>query len=466
VGVTLKPEWNTFDQWLVWIQQRDISLNYVPLAGHAPIRLAVMGEDFKRPATQAEIESMKGLLEDAMRAGARGFSTFGDPSPCEAASFQEILELVKIAARCGGIYVPHTRHIDSQWASDDPNEYGYGIFHGPVEDAWVGRYRGYLEAIDLSRQAGIPLHIAHLSPAYIIPQPHPSYLDEGSAMATLEIIDRALNDGIDLTFDTIPCSSSIASERSLIDEFQSFIGSDPTPVEKLFRSEKFRLRIKQARDIGRLKLGMVHTKADPFWSDCFKISNSANTAYEELAVSEIASERKQDPLDTLFDLLVEDSTTTWFQFKDKRLMPAAVRMLIQHPSAMPGSDMIVFPMEKEKEPKQPAKVFGAQPPAIAFGLFAHYLETYVRNEKVLSLEEAVRKATSFPANRFNLQDRGRLVPGAFADLVLFDPEHIGMAGDYRNPVQPPDGIEMVVVNGRIVYQHRTHTNARPGRVLR
>ncbi|MBN1315178.1 MAG: amidohydrolase family protein [Anaerolineales bacterium] len=466
VGVTIEPAWKTFDQWLAWIQQTGVSLNYVPLAGHAPIRLAIMGDDFKRPAMRAEIESMKNLLEDAMQAGARGFSTFGDPGPCEAAALEEILKLVETAAHYGGIYVPHTRHIDSQWVSSDPDEYGYGIFHGPAEDAWVGRYRGYLEAIEISRRAGIPLHIAHLAPAFIIPQPHPSYLDESAALATLEIIDQALNKGIDVTFDTIPCSSSIASERLLLDEFRPFIGANSPPVEALFQSEGFRSRIKQRRDAGRLKLGMVHTKADPYWFDCFKISRCTYSTVETLTVGEIATGRKRDPLDILFDLLADDPTTTWFQFIDKRLMPAAVRILLQHPAAMPGSDMIVFPPEQEAGSKTPAKVFGAQPPAIAFGLFADYLETYVRKEKVFGLEEAMRKATSLPAGRFNIRDRGKLVPGAFADLVLFDPERIKMAGDYQQPAQPPDGIELVLVNGRVTYQQQTHTGARPGRVLR
>lgn len=472
-GVSLEPEWKTYEEWLARLDEIGPSLNVVPLAGHTPVRLAVMGSDFKRLATPAEIRSMQGLLEEAMRAGARGFSTFGDSSPCEAAVAElveatepvEVTELLKTTARCGGLYVPHTRHIDSQWYSDDPEEYGYGIYHGPVEEAWVGRYRGYLQVIELSRQVGIPLHIAHLAPAFIMPQPHPCYLDESAALATLEIIDRALDQGVDVTFDTIPSSSSIASERALLGEFQSFTGSRPNAGE-LFRTEDFRNEIKRKRDAGRLKLGMVHTKADPYWSDCFKVSRCKDQALVGMAVGDIAAERGQDPLDVLFDILAEDPEAAWFQFMDKRLMPAAVSILLQHPAAMPGSDMIAFPGGTEADQSSSASLFGGKPPAIGFGLFAHYLGTYVRQEKILSLEEAVRKATSFPASRFGIRDRGKLVPGAYADLLLIDPDRIAMKGDFKNPARPPDGIECVVVNGQVVYEHGTHTGARPGRVLR
>ena len=212
-------DWRTFDEWLSKVQGVDISLNYAPLVGHNTIRGAVMGEDFKREATSDEIEKMKELVHEAMGSGAFGLSSGFDPSPGEYAALEEIIELAKVAQEHGGLYVPHTRHNQTSWPSDDPEEYGYGIYHGPMEDVWVGRYRGYLEVIDISRQAKIPLHIAHLANAYKMPQPHPDYLEEAAAKATLEIIDSAREEGVDVTFDTIPSASSVASQRPLINEF-------------------------------------------------------------------------------------------------------------------------------------------------------------------------------------------------------------------------------------------------------
>ena len=130
--------WRTFGEWLDTVEREGIGINYAPLAGHNTIRAAVMGEDHKRYATPAEIEAMRAHVDEAMRAGAFGLSTFFDPSPGEYASPDEVVELLRVAKRYGGLYVPHTRHTQSQWPTSDPQEASYGVYHGPPEDVWVG----------------------------------------------------------------------------------------------------------------------------------------------------------------------------------------------------------------------------------------------------------------------------------------------------------------------------------------
>ena len=464
-GFEAEPDWRTFHEWLSKVEAVGLSPNYVPLVGHNTVRVAVIGEDFKREATSGEIEEMKSYVDEAMGSGAVGLSSFFDPSPGEYAAMEEIVALAKVAAKHGGRYVPHTRHTQTQWPSDDPEEYGYGIFHGPMKDVWVGRYRGYLEAIEISKRAEIPLHIGHLANAYKIPQPHPEYLEEAAARATLEIMDSANAEGADVTFDTITCRSGIASQRPLISEFLQARNPALEWVKQFgkeefaeqLKSAKVRERLRSVYQAGRLKLGMIHTKAHPYWMDCFTIIRCSNEAFEGKTISEIAASRNADPLDVIFDLLVEDPDTIWVQFASEKRPPGVLREFLRHPISMPCTDVFALPAKPQTD---------KSPPPIAYGLYPHYLETYVKKEAVLSLEEAIKKATFLPAQRFGLQDRGTLHPGAYADIVLFDLDTIKMKGDFVNPAQAPEGIEYVFVNGQMVHRDGTHTGARPGRVLR
>jgi N-acyl-D-amino-acid deacylase len=359
--------------------------------------------------------------------------------------------------------------------SDDLEEFGYGIYHGPIEDVWVGRFRGYKEAIEISERAGVALHIAHFSNAYKIPQPHPDFLEEATARATLaEIIDKANEAGHDVTFDVIASSSSISGPRPLLADF--YRGNNIALhwtgdlerdefLEKL-RTREFRDRIVKVYDAGRLKLGMIHTKADPYWMDCFKILSYTDESYEGKTVGEIARRRNQDPLEVLFDMLVEDPETVWIQYLDRRASETAIPVFLKHPRAMPCTDMTVFPAKFDRDADNPYASYGAVPAPIAYGLFPNYIGTYVRDLGDLTLEEAVRKATSLPATRFGIADRGVLAPGKYADIVLFDLDTIKMVGDFMNPDAPPEGIEYVLVNGKLVYKEKQHTGMRPGMVLR
>lgn len=453
-------DWRTFSQFLSKVEKTSISVNYASLVGHNTIRIAVMGEDFKRRAKQGEIEEMKKYVEEAMRSGAFGLSDFTDPSPSEYADIEEIIEIAKIAQKYGGLYVPHTRHLQYQWPSDDPEEYGYGIYHGPIEDVWVGRYRGVLEAIEISRRAKIPLHIAHLPNVYRIPQPHPDFLEEAAAKGTLWLIDKAREEGPDITFDVIASEQSISTWSPLIEAFSKWLkqfGKEGL-VEKL-KTREFREEIKKVHDSGRLKFEMVHTKADPYWMDCFKILRCKNKEYEGKTIGEIAHKKKSEPLDTIFDILVEDPDTKWVQSLDKRGTTAINSVFLKHPAAMPSTDVVVY------GPKPQAETFGPPPP-IAYGLYPHYIRTLVKEKAVLSLEEAVKKATFLPSQRLRLKNRGVISPGAYADIVVFDFEKIKDKGGFLEPAKPPEGIEYVLVNGKIVYEKMAHTGERPGKVLR
>jgi N-acyl-D-aspartate/D-glutamate deacylase len=468
-GDSTAPQKNkTFGERLIEVDKAGISLNYVPLVGHNTIRRLVMGDDYRRRATVEEIETMKGFVAEAMESGAFGFSAGLDPGPGHFAATEELVALAEEVKKYGGLFVPHTRGTQSQWATDDPQEVSYGVFCGPVEEAFVGMYRGYVEAIEVARRTGVRLNIAHFDNAYMVPQPHPNLLEAAGARATLEyLIEGARDEGLDITFDVIAFDANISGKEwmywglfsrspALNWVYQIARRSKRDYIAQL-RTQEFRDKVRRTCEAGRLKLGMIHTKAWPYWMNYFKIISCKNKEYENKTIAEIARLRNMDALEAIFDILVEDPDTIWIQHLDPRLHPEVIPVLIKYPYAMPSTDARALPAELTDD-------FDVSP--TAYGLYPHYIRRYVRERLILSLEEAVRKATSLPAQVIGLKDRGILKKGNFADILVFDFKAIRETGDYMNPDQRPGGIEFVFVNGKMVYKDRTHTGQKPGKVIR
>ena len=474
--------WRTFAEWLSRVEEVEPSVNYAPLVGHNTIREAVMGEDSRRRASPDEIERMKECLSEAMGSGAFGLSTGLDAAmSAHFADAGEIIDLAKVAQEYGGYFAPHTRHHQNQWPADGPDEYGYGVFHAPTGEIIAGRYHGLLEAIETSRLANrIRLHIAHLTLGYIIPQPHPEFLDEAAARATLyEVIDKATDQGLDVTYDVIAWAQSIGCQVPIL---ESFFGSALVLPEWLgalgkkgfaekLKSRVFRGKVKELVYSGRFKFGMIHPLTDPYWMDCYKILVCKNGEYEGQTIGEIARERQPDhiiravydeSIEVVLDVLVEDPGATWALIIDKR-EHGALPVFLKHDAGMPCTDVMAFTATPSSDMSM---YFGGVPP-IAYGLYPHYIRRFVREKRVLSLEEAIRKATSVPAQQLlGLEDRGVIRPGAHADIVLFDFERIREGDDFLEPARPPEGIEYVLVNGTLVYDGMGHTGERPGKVLK
>lgn len=458
--VGFRISWSTFGEFLQRVESAGIAPNFASFVGHNTLRVAVMGGDFKRRAGKDEIEDMKELAIEAMESGALGVSAMTDPGPGEYAALDEFVGLTGIAKEYGGCFVPHTRHTQSQWPCEDEAETGYGIFHGPLEDVWVGRYRGLLEAIEVARRSGVKLHIAHLSNVFRITQPHPDYLEEAMAKATLDILDDAIRDGVDISFDVVAFAGCISTGVFLRDEFEEMLGgiSGDELTERL-RSTGFRDAVWKAYRSGRLKLQMIHTMADPYWMDSFRVLRCKNEEFEDRVVGDIAAQLGRNPVDVLIDLLIQDPDTLWVQFRDERGTEAANMVFLSHKLAMPCSDAEVYGRDVPKGPHN-------APPPTAYGLFPHYLRLTVNEKRIMTIEEAIRKSTSLVAERMGISGRGVLKEGLFADIVLFDRDSIRERGDFIEPAIPPVGIDTVVVNGRIVYDKGDFAQETPGKVLR
>jgi N-acyl-D-aspartate/D-glutamate deacylase len=464
-------DWRTFSEFLSKVEKLGISVNYAPIVGHNNVRLAVMGEDFKRKAKQAEIEDMKGHVDEAMSSGAFGLTTGLDGNAGDFASTDELVQLAKVAQKYGGIYLSHTRNFDNNWPSNNPDEWGYGICHNiSPEEMGLAKYYGLTEAIEVCRKAKIPVQISHIPVVYTIYQYFPEILQEAATRATLQIVDEAKEEGLDVTFDVSPVDHDVhgvlLSQPSLIQIFSRWLikcGSTERFVENL-KFREFRDELKREIESGRMKIIMIHPKTDKFWMNRPYIVSCRNREYEGKTIGEIAIKNNRDPVDTIFDILVEDPNMK-LNNTDPRWTETTIRIFLEYPFAMAGSDLYAVPFHGTKFVGMGGLAAGEPGPA-TYGLYPRYIRRFVREKAILSLEEAVKKITHLPAQRLGLKDRGIISLGAYADILVFDYERITDKGTALEPRQAPEGINHVLVNGKVVFENMNHTGLKAGKVLK
>jgi N-acyl-D-amino-acid deacylase len=481
-NLDIRPAWKTYGGFLDAVEAAGTAVNMVPLAGHNALRGAVLGTQYMRTATRRERSEMASLLTEAMDSGCFGLSGgFDAATPGHYAAFEEVVELVELVRRRQGIFTPHTRHHQNQWPASTRRENAYGIYHGPRGEIITGRYHGLLEAVEIARAAGgARLHIAHLTPAYIVPQPHPAALDEALARATLEaIIDAPAAEGMDVSFNVVSSPHSIGAELPVIDSFFSALlplpqwlrSMDREGFVRKLKTRGFRSRVRGLADSGKLKFGMIHPVTDPYWSECYRIQRCRNPQYEGKTIWELARERERrhttkavyhDAIEVLCDILVDDPGATWALVVDKREY-GTMQHLLRHPLGMPITDVHAMPAA----PSGSGGIFNYGISPTAFGAFPFFLDAAVHMWRILSLEEAIARVTSVPARRvFGLADRGVLEPGACADMVIFDPRALKAADDFLDPYRAPAGIRHVLVNGVVACENGRCTGTRSGAVIR
>ena len=482
LGGNLDIPWRSFEEWLAVVEQVGIAVNYAPLVGHSMLRTATMGMQTHQQASDSQVDEMVGLTKEAMRAGAFGVSVGLDGSwPGAYASREELVRIVRAAQAYGGFFAPHTRFHQNQWPASRPDEHGYGIYHGATGEIFAGRYHGLLEAVEISRQAyHMPVNIAHFTPAYIVPLPQPDYLAEAIASATLEeVVDRAWGEGLRVFFNVVAWEHHIGGMSPIIDSFYSFQLSLPEWLRAMKKEEfaealskdDFRQRVKALVYSGTFKFNMVNPVAEPYWMDNSRILVCANPKYVGHTIGEFARQRQPTSivaavydasLDVLFDILVDDPHAQWVHFRDMR-HDRVLATFLKHHAASPCTDG--FAVSADAKYEDGLYQYGVCPNY--FSMFPHYIQEFVREKGTLSLEEAVRKATSVPAyDVLGLTDRGVIEEGAYADLVIFDYENLRGNDDYQHPTRPPEGIAHVLVNGKVAFENKQHTGIRPGKVLR
>jgi len=416
--------WYTFGEYLAYMERRGCVANCAHLVGFGTVRIAGGPGFEERPPSAEELGRMRSLVAEAMRAGAFGMSSGLIYPPQVYAETAEIIALAKVVAEYGGLYFSHIR--------------GEG---GTVGDA-------VREAIDITEQSGCSGgHIGHHKVA------GKAYW--GKSRETLQLIDDANRRGISITCDQYPYNRGMTSLITLLPPW-AHAGGLARLIERLqdpAQRRRIRRDIRQGiagwenwiKDGGFEAIYIASVKTDK-WRDV-----------EGKNLGEITRLRgKADEWETLFDLLVDENGEVTMTVE--LMGEEDIRRIMQARYTMIGTDAWGV---------NPAGVLGhGKPHPRYYGTYARILGKYVREEGVLTLEDAVRRMTSFPAQRLGLRDRGMLREGMWADIVVFDSERVIDKATYLDPHQFPEGILHVLVNGRIVVANETLTGELPGKVLR
>ncbi len=403
-------DWDTVASYLERFDGR-VSVNLAVLVGNAPLRIAAVGWEDEVADARA-VAHMRALLREGMEAGAFGISSGLDYPPGSFASTEELAALANEAGRLGGIYHTHVRY--------------------PLGDRFLDPFR---EAIEIGRRGDAPSHITHFYHRATFP---------GSPDQMLELIDDARAEGLDVTFDAYP--SEWASTRLLITIPTWVQSGGPGPTKERLADPAIRTRIRrelQARGVLYAGAGGIADIRLGYFG------RPEHAKWEGLTLGAIGRETGSDLVELLCDLLLSEG------LRLNQVTPGphtdGIRQFYRHPVAMVGTD---------------STFIGAKPSPRTYGSFPRILGQFVRDEGILGLEEAVSKMTSMPAARLGLRDRGRLIDGYVADVVVFDPALVRSLATYDEPRQFPEGIEHVFVAGVPVVTDGRHTGATPGRALR
>jgi N-acyl-D-amino-acid deacylase len=419
----IKPDWRTLDDYFRRLEKQGMGINLASFVGATQVRRLVIGQENRAP-TPAELDRMKGLVRQAMQQGAVGVSTSLQYAPAPYASTEELIALAAESSRLGGIYATHMRsESEAEMAAID-------------------------EAIRIAREAHTPVEIWHLKAA--------GKRNWGRMPEVVARIEAARKDGVDITADTYAYPAWFNSFSAFIPPWAHEGGDD-----------KMLERLKDPATRERIRKEMEST-APAAWDNEWQeipgpeavllsvFQNPALVPLQGKTLAEVAKMRGKDPIDTLFDLLIEDDGYT-----------AVAVFGMSEPDVLLALKQPWVSVCNDSQGTSPEGQLGKEHPhPRAYGTFPRILRKYVREDGQLTLPEAIRKFTSLPAQRMRLTDRGVLKQGMWADVVVFDPATVKDLATFENPNQLAQGMDYVLVNGVPVIDGGKMTGKLPGKVLR
>lgn len=417
-------EWTTLGGYFDTLERAGVSVNVASYVGLGTVWQCVMGNSFERP-TDAQLDEMKAIVDQAMKEGAVGLSSMLAMPPGSLAKAEDIIELCKVVARHGGLFSTHNR-----------NE-GTGVFEAVTE------------AITIGEKAGVPVDVIHLKIA-----------DQslwGRMNEVVALIEAARKRGVNVQANVYPYIRGNNDLASIVPPWAHEGGA----VAMLARLKDPKQRERLKKDI-RDGLPGWYNHYTAVGGDWARMLVSGRSSYEGLTMDRVIATRTKgkspapDPLDVLFDVLVEHggSVPTVYAHHTEKDM----RLALVQPWCSIGSDGSAYAVE--------GPLRRGNPHPRSFGTFPRVLGVYARERGLLRLEDAVRKMTSLNAAKLGVADRGLLRRDNYADLTLFDPDRVIDGATYTNPFRYGEGIEYVIVNGQVVLEKGKHTGARPGRALR
>ena len=377
--------------------------NMAYVIGNSALRIAAMGWEDRHPMSD-ELARMQEVLRQGMHEGAFGLSTGLTYPPGSYADTEELVALCRVVQEAGGIYVTHLR-------------YNLG-------DRFLDPCR---EAIDIGRMSSVPVHISHFN------SPRP-----GGAHLLLGLIDAAREEGLDVTYDAYPYPYTSSRLVALVPEW-AHQGGSLFLVQRL-RNKADRKRMAEDPDLAVRDFTQFLVT---------NFSRPRNQAFDGSSLAVIAQALGRSVVDTLCELLIKEELR--LSYVGLGGDPVNIRQFYQHPAHMVASDALLL---------------GKHPNPRTYGCYPMVLGELCREEKLLSLPQAVHKMTGLPAQRLGLRDRGILRDGYAADIVIFSPERVRSRASLEHPQSFPEGIDYVIINGVPVIDGGRHTGALPGRALR
>lgn len=406
------------------MEQQGISINFGTYFSETQARVAVLGRSARAP-TPAELDRMRAIVDTAMRAGAMGMTTALIYPPSSYATTNELAEVAKAVAPYGGFYASHIR--------------------GEGSDV-VGAVR---EAIEIGERAGIPVEVFHLKVAY-----RPGW---GTLMATVrDTVEAARARGVDVAADMYVYTAGGTGLEATIPSWAHEGGTDS--LRRRLADPAIRARLKKELETGSPGWWNI-VEAAGGWDGVILVNarNPAYAKYEKKSIAQVAREMNVSPPDAAWDIVANANGRVMAIYH--MMGEADIETALRFPWTSIGSDAGAAVSAGATD------ALGLPHPR-SYGNFVRVIAKYVKQRHVLSLEEAVRKMTSWPATRMRLANRGTIEPGNWADVTIFDLATLDDAATYDDPTKSPTGIDWVLVNGVVVIDHGRHTGAKPGRVLR
>lgn len=418
----ITPDWKTFGQYFARLEKQGMGINLATYVGATQVRRVVLGEDDVQP-TPAQLDQMKSLVADAMKDGAVGVSSSLEYPPAPYAKTEELIAFASVASQYGGIYATHMRSE------------GDGIL------------TAIDEAVRIGREGKLPVEIWHLKIA--------GKKNFGHMPEVIARIQAARDAGVDVSADTYAYTAWSNGLSAFIPPWAHDGGDDKMLA---------RLKDPTTRERIRKEMDVPTSEWDNEWEELpgpeaiiiCAVHNPKLLSLQGKTIADVAKMWNKDPKDTIFDLLIEDDAYT--SIAAFGMSEPDVALALQQPWVAVNND---------SEGTSPEGLLGQEHPhPRAYGTFPRILRKYVREEKKLTLEDAIRKFTSLAAQRMRITDRGVLKSGMWADIVVFDPAKIRDLATFENPNQLSEGMQYVLVNGVPVIDSGKMTGKLPGKVLR
>ncbi|MHA1385253.1 MAG: N-acyl-D-amino-acid deacylase family protein [Candidatus Helarchaeota archaeon] len=421
----LKRQNENLNLYLDGLQEIGIPINAVPLTGHSVLRFNFLGLDNRAPS-DSELNEMKKLLDSEMKFGSFGLSSGLDYPPGSFAKTEELIELCKVVAKYNGLYTTHFRGL-------------FGGLRGATK-----------EAIKIGEKAGCKVQISHFKPFGFW---------RGNIRKGYKLVEDARLRGVDISFDVFPQASNQTFLFAVVPPwvYYSKDGLDiDGAVSKLKDAKKSpTLKAQLFKEMDDLVGSFLKIRKKEDWYKVI-ISTPNDPIYNGKSAYQLAKEQNIEPEEAVIDALIKHGGNAAGIYLS--MTEEENRITITHPHGMFASDGKIIPAEKGK-----GRIF---PNPYCFGTFTRVLGKYVREEKLLTLPEAIRKMTSFPAQKLGLKDRGLLREGYWADITIFDKDRVVDKATYQDPTQYSEGIEYVLVNGTIALNKGKFTYSKSGIPIR